>query len=105
LSVNSFCQESGNCNAKNELNGKHKPLSVQRQFSFPNVLMSATISHEKGFSKGNSIDSSQFEDLYGLKSIPRKRLVNIVADKLQQRPFFSPSCHPVDLEGLQETAV
>lgn len=62
--------------------------------------MSATISHE-----AYNIDNAQLDDLHGMKTIPRGRLVSLVADKLHQRPVFAPFCHPVDLEGLQETAV
>jgi hypothetical protein len=99
LSVNSFCQENGIIDYKN------KTLKVpqdRRQLSIPNVLMSATISHEKKFYKTISIDNSQLDDL---KNIPRGRLVTLFANKLQQRPIYAPFCHPVDLEGLEETAV
>lgn len=107
LSVNSFCQENGDVSQANRKNDAQtlKATRGHRQFSIPNVLMSATISHEKTFKKGISIDNSQLDDLNGMKTIPRGRLVSLVADKLQKRPVYSPYCHPVDLEGLQETAV
>jgi len=102
LSLSSFCHENGEIgvtNAKNDHPQHH------RKFSIPTVLMNATLSHEKSYYKVNSIDNSQLEDLQGMKNISRGRLVSLMADKLQQRPVYTPYCHPVDLEGLQETAV
>ncbi len=99
--MNSFRQENGEIVEANHRNDTQM-MKVQRQFSIPNALIRANISHEKKFNKGISIDNSHLDDL---KNIPKGRLVSFFTDKLQQRPIFSPFCHPVDLEGLQETAV
>jgi hypothetical protein len=59
----------------------------------------------------NSFNASHLEIAGGslashleIAQIPRSRLVSLVADRLQQRPVYAP-CHPIELEGLQETAV
>ena len=59
----------------------------EQVLSIPDVLVNATLSH------GNS-----------KVEIPRSRIVDIFAHSEQARPVYAP-CHPIDLEGLQETAV
>ena len=62
--------------------------SGRRFFSIPDVLLNATIAHE-------TTNSS---------NTPKTRLLNLLAYSQQMRPVYAP-CHPIDLEGLEETAV
>ena len=114
LSVNSFCrheqeddEEEGN-GLINPNRYKNFTKCKRRQYSIPNLLMNVSAPRECVMlgreHRLNSFNASQLEDLQTIGQIPRSRLVSIVADRLQQRPVYAP-CHPIDLEGLQETAV
>jgi hypothetical protein len=120
LSVNSFCRheqpESEDESANYELfnPNRHRTFSKckRRQFSIPNLMNNATAAREVSRRyRQNSFNASHLEIAGGslashleIAQIPRSRLVSLVADRLQQRPVYAP-CHPIDLEGLQETAV
>ena len=68
-------------------NHSHSLGDNEQVLSIPDVLVNATLSH------GNS-----------KVEIPRSRMIDIFAHSEQARPVYAP-CHPIDLEGLQETAV
>ena len=95
--------------------------NLQRLLSIPEVLLNATASvsgsglpacsghyhinhHHKPplsrqISAENATTSQQTKN-----PTPRSRLVNMFANREQVRPVYAPK-HPIDLEGLQETAV
>ena len=78
LSIDSFGQKSMSVDSTDE--------TCQRILSIPDVLLNVT-------SVANDLSTT-----------PRSRVVNFFANHEQSRPVFAPR-HPVDLEGLQETAV
>jgi hypothetical protein len=73
-------------------NGGHKHNS-KRLLSMPDVLLNAATINKHQGSRSSSIVT------------PRARMVNLFAHQAQLRPVYSPNCHPIDLAGLQETAV
>lgn len=86
LSIDSFAK-NGHRNVFNRqfsMDIEEKRPPVQRLLSIPDVLLNAT---------------SEFQ------SAPRSRVINMFANYQQKRPVYAPSKHPIDLEGLQETAV
>ena len=113
LSVNSFCRHVEHDDEEGvdegPMNQKNFTKCKRRQYSIPNLLLNASASREcvtlGRKHRLNSFNPSlHLEDLQTFNQIPRSRLVSLVAGRLQQRPVYAP-CHPIDLEGLQETAV
>lgn len=111
LSVNSFCRHEDD-DAEDGADGDEllcsQPSSSSRsrirckhrQYSIPNLLNNATATRE--ITRNQQLRQFSLDHEPG--HVPRSRLVSLVADRLQQRPVYAP-CHPIDLEGLQETAV
>ena len=56
------------------------------------------VSHHPKLAKSSQIS------LESAVKAPRSRIVNMFANREQVRPVYAPK-HPIDLEGLQETAV
>lgn len=80
LSIDSFSRN-------NSVDVKETTEPVQRLLSIPDVLLNAA-------SESQSAPP------------PRTRVISMFAQKEQMRPVYAPnSKHPIDLEGLQETAV
>ena len=71
--------------------------NMQRLLSIPDVLLNATAA-----AAASSSSASNF--MHHHPTAPRTRIVNMFANSEQTRPVYAPK-HPVDLEGLQETAV
>ena len=84
--MSTFCYFINNESVQN-WNRTHSLGDPEQVLSIPDVLVNATLSH----------DNSKVE-------IPRSRIVDIFAHSERARPVYAP-CHPIDLEGLQETAV
>jgi hypothetical protein len=97
-------------------NSVHRMPNLQRLLSIPEILLNATasasasglpcsspyqknhISHHPKLARNGQIS------LESAMKAPRSRIVNMFANREQVRPVYAPK-HPIDLEGLQETAV
>ena len=97
-------------------NSVHRMPNLQRLLSIPEILLNATasasasglpcsspyqknhVSHHPKLAKSSQIS------LESAVKAPRSRIVNMFANREQVRPVYAPK-HPIDLEGLQETAV
>ena len=77
----------------------HGQANMQRLLSIPDVLLNATAA---AAAASGSSSASNF--MHHHPTAPRTRIVNMFANSEQTRPVYAPK-HPVDLEGLQETAV
>ena len=84
--------------------------NLQRLLSIPEVLLNATASvsgsglacssnHQKAHPTTSDPPPPSAKN-----STPRSRIINMFANREQARPVYAPK-HPIDLEGLQETAV
>ena len=131
LSIESF-QSNGNHTVRKQLSMDasegsttvHQMPNLQRLLSIPEVLLNATAS-VSGSTSGLAMCSNHsqkganttangilFDPLPTRNSdtpksrlaTPRSRIINMFANREQVRPVYAPK-HPIDLEGLQETAV
>ena len=93
--------------------------NLQRLLSIPEVLLNATASvsgsglpacnhhinhHKTPLRRQISAENARTSKQKTKNQTPRSRLVNMFANREQVRPVYAPK-HPIDLEGLQETAV
>ena len=97
-------------------NSVHRMPNLQRLLSIPEILLNATASASASglpcSSPYQKNHTSQYPKLAKSSQIslesavkaPRSRIVNMFANREQVRPVYAPK-HPIDLEGLQETAV
>ena len=117
LSIESF-QSNGNHTVRKQLSmdasegstNVHQMPNLQRLLSIPEVLLNATASvsgsglacssnHQKAHPTTSDPPPPSAKN-----STPRSRIINMFANREQARPVYAPK-HPIDLEGLQETAV
>ena len=97
-------------------NSVHRMPNLQRLLSIPEILLNATASasasglpcsspYQKNHIRQHpKLAKSSQISLESAVKAPRSRIINMFANREQVRPVYAPK-HPIDLEGLQETAV